>query len=144
MFNFSYGWIEKVEPEQMAVKTPMATYMAENLHTKICNLVYCRLLPCKCQGTSGLKTLQNQFDAILYLLFLPRILISASARIPDRKGCVPRTISNLVFHFPTSENSWKLKSVLHEAYCLQRWSYLGNNSYIWKNWGMLIHKVHIY
>lgn len=26
MFNFSYGWIEKVRPKQMAVKTPMTTY----------------------------------------------------------------------------------------------------------------------
>ena len=26
MFNFSYAWIEKVGPEQMAVKTPVTTY----------------------------------------------------------------------------------------------------------------------
>lgn len=75
MFRFSYTWIEKVRSEQMAVKTPMTAHHGWELAHKNMQLgAQYRLLPCKCQWPSGLKALQNQFDAILYLPCLPRVL----------------------------------------------------------------------
>ena len=126
----------------MAVKTPVSTYHGWELAHKICNLVHCRLFPCKCQGTSGLKTAKSIWCYSIFGLSSTNIKYISICQNPWQETVSPGPFQVLVLYFPISENSWKLKPISHEVYCLQEWSYLGNR--IFTSERIPIHKVHIY
>lgn len=111
MFSFSDGWVVKVRSEQMATKTPVTAHHGWELAHKNMQLgAQYRLLPCKCQWPSGLKTAKSIWCNSIFapssmdIKLYQHLVESLTGKIMS-----PEPFQTTAFHFPTSENSWKLK-----------------------------------